>query len=148
MSYRTHIQKENGDSVQIMGNNEFYEPLLQFLADQGCEVDMEEGVYHDCEIKDASGLIHIFEDYIEEQNQRFLKRGINIFDLTPEDEYDKQRDLTQRMTELRENAYIFVSAVALDFFKDEIVIDYKFINNRLTMFYQLREGAHIFMSAG
>lgn len=49
MSYRTYI-----NDVQIFGNNEWYPEWIDFLKDQGIEVD-EEGCYED-EITDVMGV--------------------------------------------------------------------------------------------
>jgi hypothetical protein len=144
MSYRTRIQKENGEEFQILGNNESYGPLLKFLEKQGCKID--DDCYKRCEIEDINGLMYILENYIEEKCVYLNKLGVNIYDLSPDD-IDNQRNITARMLDLRENAFIFVTANMLEFFKEEISYTYAFINNKMQLIYTINKGKHIYMSA-
>lgn len=82
MAYRTYVGTTGKDSIQILGNNEFYQPFIDELIKQGVEVD-EDGCYgleESSVIKDIQPFVDILEQYIldkdEEVKKIFKKRYI------------------------------------------------------------------------
>ena len=66
MAYRTYVGTTGKDSIQILGNNEFYQPFINELIKQGVEVD-EDGCYgleESSVIKDIQPFVDILEQYI------------------------------------------------------------------------------------
>lgn len=159
MAYRTYVGTTGKDSIQILGNNEYYQPFVDELKKQGYYVDSdgcygiiisEDDVDSKCiPIKEIQPFIDILEQYIwekdKEMNKYFKDKEykVDIFNLRPDKEFDK--DLTFRMKELQENAYIFVTANLVNYLKDNIDMKYDIENKKYI--YKIKEGKEIWFEA-
>ena len=122
MAYRTYVGTTGKDSIQILGNNEFYQPFIDELIKQGIEVDEDScyGLEESGAIQDIQPFIDILEQYILDKDEKLKKIfKKDIFNLRPEPP-EQEKDFTFRMRELKENGYIFVTANLIDYLEDEI----------------------------
>lgn len=147
MAYRTYVGTTGKDSIQILGNNEFYQPFIDELIKQGVEVD-EDGCYgleESSVIKDIQPFVDILEQYIldkDEEVKKIFKK--DIFNLRPEPP-EQEKDFTFRMRELKENGYIFVTANLIDYLKDNLDIKYDFEKRK--SIYKIKEGKEVWFDA-
>ena len=65
MAYRTYVGTTGKKEIQILGNNEFYEPFVDELKRQGIKVDEDccYGFEESGNIKEIQPFIDILEDY-------------------------------------------------------------------------------------
>lgn len=146
MAYRTYVGTTGKDEIQILGNNEFYQPFIDELINQGIEVD-DDGCYGfkgSSEIKDIQPFVDILEDYIWEKDKETKLYNIDIFNLRPDD-LALTKDFTFRMRELKENGYIFVSANLIDYLKDNLEIDFDYHTGKFK--YKIKEGKKVWFNA-
>lgn len=155
MAYRTYVGTTGKSEIQILGNNEHYQPFIDELKKQGIEVD-EDGCYgiefdenynlhkKNNQIKDIQPFIDILEQYIREKDERAKVCDVDIFNLRS-DEKDLIKDFTFRMRELKENGYIFVSANLVDYLKDNL--DMKYDREKHKYVYKIKEGKKVWFSA-
>lgn len=139
MSYRTYV-----NNYQFLGNDEQSEDLIKELKKQGCKIDSD-GCFRNFEIKELDPIIKALERYIiktDERAKKLLKKGISNFEGEFE-VYKKGDSLTFDLQELSENAYLFITVNFLRHIKDDYQIDYK----DGEIFYNLKEGHKIYMSA-
>lgn len=155
MSYRTKV---NG--TQIFGNNECYPEWIEFIQSQGIEVD--EDACYEGEITDVMGAITTIEKIILRlESGRREKQPIStsLFDFRKDyDEIieqdikfpndDHNTSLTDKMMELRKNAYIFMSCLFIDACGDMIERDHTFAVPQHYLCYKVKEGCAIKVSAG
>lgn len=139
MSYRISIKNQEGMYHQLLGNNEYYEPLIAYLVEQGCEVN-EEQCFHDFEIKDLPKLIEIVVDYLKEVNQVHIENyDKSIFDLTlSEGSFYEDEFTIRRMISLHNDAYINTIPVLVNKFKDDL--------KPTDLTYEIKEGHQLFIS--
>ena len=147
MAYRTYVGTTGKDSIQILGNNEFYQPFINELIKQGVEVD-EDGCYgleESSVIKDIQPFVDILEQYIlakDKEVKKIFKK--DIFNLRPEHP-EQEKDFTFRMRQLKENGYIFVTANLIDYLKDNLDIKYDFEKRKFI--YKIKEGKEVWFDA-
>ena len=164
MSYRTSV---NG--TQIFGNNEYYTEWIEFIRSQGVEVD-EDGLYEG-EITDVMGAVVTIEKIVlrmeEERRAQMSKiddllkkkestehleelRPVSLFDFRRNYENLISHDiaLTDAMSDLQENAYIFMSCAFIDACGDSIEGDKHFSTPNHFMCYKIKKGCAIKVSAG
>ena len=142
MSYRTYVgTKEKGD-IQILGNNEWYQPFIEELKRQGIEID-ENGCYEG-EIKEIQPILDILEQYIWSKEKEVKEiYDEDIFNLRPK--AIDQGSLTFRMKLASENAYIFTTANIIRHLRDDLELKYDIYNKK--EYYQIKEGKKIWFSA-
>ena len=75
MAYRTYVGTTGKDSIQILGNNEFYQPFIDELIKQGIEVDEDScyGLEESGAIQDIQPFIDILEQYILDKDEKLKK---------------------------------------------------------------------------
>ena len=149
MSYRTTV---NG--YQIFGNNECYLDWIKFIQSQGIKVDLDNN--YEGEITDVMGALIAIEKIIDKIETERCKQILefkksykvynerideiaprSIFDLRPQyyafikqrntmpdDEYNNS--ITDRMLDVYENGYAFLSCAFLTACKDDIERDHAF----------------------
>lgn len=146
MAYRTYVGTTGKDEIQILGNNEFYQPFIDELINQGIEVDDDYcyGFKESSEIKDIQPFVDILEDYIWEKDKETKLYNIDIFNLRPDD-LALTKDFTFRMRELKENGYIFVSANLIDYLKDNLEMKFDYHTGKFK--YKIKEGKKVWFSA-
>lgn len=146
MAYRTYVGTTGKNDIQILGNNEYYQPFVDELKKQGIEVDADGcyGVETIRAIKDIQPFINILEQYIQEKDERAKACDVDIFNLRP-DETDLIKDFTFRMRELKENGYIFVSANLVDYLKDNLDMKYDIENHKYI--YKIKNGKRVWFAA-
>lgn len=102
---------------QVLGNNEFSNPLRDELIRQGAIIDSEgclEG-----KITELQPIIDKLEEYIFEKEEHFNAltdfdgKAMNIFDLTPTE--DERINFTNKILWKQKHAYIFASANLINF---------------------------------
>ncbi len=143
MSYRTYI---NGH--EWLGNNEGPQVILDELKRQGCPFnedwctwDNEKCDVASFEVKDLQALIDVVEEAILEM----YKNNPNIANFKDAVQNNKH-NLTSRMVELKDNAYIFWSASLLSYTgKENYTIAYDVKKNRII--YKLKPGAKCIFKA-
>ena len=141
MSYRTYIGTTGKDSIQILGNNEYYKPFIEQLQKYGYEVN-DEGIYYAKPIKELQPLIDILEQYILDKRKHIKNiYKKDIFNLKPKD----MNNLTFDLMELQENAYIFTTSNIIKYLEDNIDIDYDI--ERKKYVFKLKEGKEIWFEA-
>lgn len=133
MSYRIWAYKENGDSFQLFGNNEYPEDFIKELQRQGCEID-EDGCFSKFEIKEIQPIINAINKYIINVANNVKSRGYSIYDFSSEfDNYNDTLPLWLEIEMKIENGYMFIVHNFLQFFKDELYkvsfCNYKIKNN-------------------
>ena len=111
MAYRTYI---NGH--EWLGNNEMYDEIYQELVRQGCPFDEDDCVIDPFEVKDLDGLLKACEKVIIRLVQK--DAGIANFNSTIDNAIASKVDLTYILAELRDGAYIFISANLLKYIGD------------------------------
>ena len=111
MAYRTYI---NGH--EWLGNNEMYDEIYQELVHQGCPFDEDDCVIDPFEVKDLDGLLKACEKVIIRLVQK--DAGIANFNSTIDNAIASKVDLTYILAELRDRAYIFISANLLKYIGD------------------------------
>lgn len=154
MAYRTYVGTTGKDSIQILGNNEFYKPLIDELIRQGYYVDKDYcyGIeFEDDELKDKctsikeiQPIIDILEQYIWEKDKETKVYNNDIFNLR----YDDKRhgnDFTFSMMELQENAYIFVTANLINYLKENLERKYDYKKKKFI--YKIKEGKEVWFEA-
>lgn len=146
MAYRTYVGTTGKNDIQILGNNEYYQPFVDELKKQGIEVDVDGcyGVETIRAIKDIQPFIDILEQYIWDKEKETKIYDVDIFNLRP-NENTLIKDFTFRMRELKENGYIFVSANLVDYLKDNLDIKYDIKNRKYI--YKAKDGKQIWFSA-
>lgn len=146
MAYRTYVGTTGKSEIQILGNNEYYQPFIDELINQGIKVDDDYcyGLEESGEIKDIQPFIDILEDYIWEKDKETKMYAIDIFNLRP-NENTLIKDFTFRMRELKENGYIFVSANLVDYLKDNL--DMKYDREKHKYVYKIKDGKRVWFSA-
>lgn len=146
MAYRTYVGTTGKNEIQILGNNEYYQPFIDELIKQGVKVD-EDGCYGiDIikPVKDIQPFIDILEQYIWDKDKETKIYNTDIFNLRP-NEKDLIKDFTFKMRELKENGYIFVSANLVDYLKDNL--DMKYDIEKHKYIYKIKNGKQIWFSA-
>ena len=146
MAYRTYVGTTGKDEIQILGNNEFYQPFIDELINQGIKVD-DDGCYgfkESSEIKDIQPFVDILENYIWEKDKETKLYNTDIFNLRPDD-LALTKDFTFRMRELKENGYIFVSANLVDYLKDNLEMKFDIETHKYT--YKIKDGKEVWFSA-
>lgn len=138
MSYRIYVYKENGDSFQLFGNNEYPVKCIDVLRAQGCDID-EDGCFSKFEIKDVQPFINAIEDYIKEQEEYNINYGLSSIYNFEKSFTDSIFPLTYRAISVVENGYAFVSYNFVKFFSDELEPENIFN-------YKIKNGKHIFIS--
>ena len=146
MAYRTYVGTTGKSEIQILGNNEYYQPFIDELIKQGIEVDKDGcyGIDTIKSIKDIQPFIDILEQYIWEKDKETKMYAIDIFNLRP-NENTLIKDFTFRMRELKENGYIFVSANLVDYLKDNL--DLKYDREKHKDVYKIKDGKRVWFSA-
>lgn len=146
MAYRTYVGTTGKNDIQILGNNEYYQPFIDELIKQGVKVD-EDGCYGIDVIKpvkDIQPFVDILEQYIWDKDKETKIYNTDIFNLRP-NEKDLIKDFTFKMRELKENGYIFVSANLVDYLKDNL--DMKYDIEKHKYIYKIKNGKQIWFSA-
>lgn len=146
MAYRTYVGTTGKNEIQILGNNEYYQPFIDELIKQGVKVD-EDGCYGIDVIKpvkDIQPFVDILEQYIWDKDKETKIYNTDIFNLRP-NEKDLIKDFTFKMRELKENGYIFVSANLVDYLKDNL--DMKYDIEKHKYIYKIKNGKQIWFSA-
>lgn len=154
MAYRTYVGTTGKDSIQILGNNEYYQPFIDELKRQGYYVNSdgcygisfnEDDIEDKCiPIKDIQPFIDILEKYIWDKDEETKIYNTDIFNLRP-DEKTIIKDFTFRMRELKENGYIFVTANLVDYLKDNLDMEYDIEKHKYI--YKIKEGKKIWFEA-
>lgn len=146
MAYRTYVGTTGKNDIQILGNNEYYQPFVDELIKQGVKVDDDKcyGLEESSVIKDIQPFIDILEQYIWEKDKETKIYDVDIFNLRP-NENTLIKDFTFRMRELKENGYIFVSANLVDYLKDNL--DIKYDIEKRKYIYKAKDGKQIWFSA-
>ena len=147
MAYRTYVGTTGKDSIQILGNNEFYQPFIDELIKQCVKVDENccYGLEESSVIKDIQPFIDILEQYIldkDEEIKKIFKK--DIFNLRPEPP-EQEKDFTFRMRKLKEKGYIFVTANLIDYLEDNLDMKYDFEKKKFI--YKIKEGKEVWFSA-
>ncbi len=151
MAYRTYVGTTGKDEIQILGNNEFYQPFINELKKQGYFVD-EDGCYgiefenddvvRKCiAIKEIQPIIDILEQYIWDKDKVVKEYDESIFNLRPTNE----TNFTYTMIDLQENAYIFVTANLINYLKDNI--ERKYDREKKKFVHTIKTGKEIWFSA-
>lgn len=146
MAYRTYVGTTGKEDIQILGNNEYYQPFVDELVKQGINVD-DDGCYgfkENSVIKDIQPFINILEQYIWDKDKETKNYNIDIFNLRP-NEKTLIKDFTFRMRELKEDGYIFVSANLVDYLKENL--DMKYDIEKHKYIYKIKDGKQIWFSA-
>lgn len=146
MAYRTYVGTTGKSEIQILGNNEYYQPFIDELIKQGVKVD-EDGCYGIDVIKpvkDIQPFVDILEQYIWDKDKETKMYNVDIFNLRP-NEKDLIKDFTFKMRELKENGYIFVSANLVDYLKDNLDMEYDIEKNKYI--YKIKDGKQVWFSA-
>lgn len=154
MAYRTYVGTTGKKDIQLLGNNEFYQPFIDELKRQGYYVD-DDGCYgisfEDDEmaeictsIKDIQPIIEILEQYIWDKDNETKEYSIDIFNLRP-NEIDVIKDFTIRMKELQENGYIFVTANLIKYLWDNL--DIKYDREKRRYIFKIKDGKDVWFSA-
>lgn len=158
MAYRTYVGTTGKKEIQILGNNEFYQPFVDELKRQGYKIDKhnfgiefeDDDVVDNCvAIKEIQPIIDILEQYIwdiDKENKDYFKykrHKVDIFNLRPDKNLDK--DFTARMMELQENAYIFVTTNLVNYLKDNL--ERKYDREKKKFIYTIKEGKEVWFSA-
>lgn len=155
MAYRTYVGTTGKDEIQILGNNEFYQPFIDELKKQGYIVDddMCYGIEFDedydlhktnNQIKDIQPIIEILEQYIWEKDKETKLYNHDIFNLRP-NERDIIKDFTIKMKDLQENGYIFVTANLINYLKDNLDMKYDIEKHR--HIFTIKDGKKVWFSA-
>lgn len=146
MAYRTYVGTTGKNKIQILGNNEYYQPFIDELVKQGIKVDEDScyGLEENGEIKDIQPFIDILEQYIWDKDKETKIYNTDIFNLRP-NKKDLIKDLTFKMRELKENGYIFVSANLVDYLKDNL--DMKYDREKHKYVYKIKDGKQVWFSA-
>ena len=147
MAYRTYVGTTGKNSIQILGNNEFYQPFINELIKQGVKVDEDDcyGLEESSVINNIQPFVDILEQYIldkDEEVKKIFKK--DIFNLRPEPP-EQEKDFTFRMRELKENGYIFVTANLIDYLKDNLDMKYDIEKHKFV--YKIKEGKEVWFSA-
>ena len=155
MAYRTYVGTTGKEEIQILGNNECYEPFIEELKKQGVEVDEDncygiefneeyEMKHTHTSIKEIQPFIDILEDYIWMIDEETRQYNEDIFNLRP-NEKTIIKDFTFRMRELKESGYIFVTANLVDYLKDNLEMKYDREKNKYI--HKIKEGKEVWFSA-
>lgn len=146
MAYRTYVGTTGKNEIQILGNNECYQPFIDELIKQGIKVDEDAcyGLEEKSTIKDIQPFIDILEQYIWNKDNETKMYNVDIFNLRP-NKKDLIKDLTFKMRELKENGYIFVSANLVDYLKDNLEIKFDIETHKYT--YKIKDGKEVWFSA-
>lgn len=145
MAYRTYVGTTGKDSIQILGNNESYEPFINELIRQDIDVDEDDWCY-DGKIKEIQPIIDVLEKYIEDKDKEIKKIfEKDIFDLRPEPP-EQDKDFTFRMMQLQENAYIFVTANLVNYLKDNLESHYDIEKHKFI--YTIKEDKEVWFNGG
>ena len=146
MAYRTYVGTTGKKEIQILGNNEFYEPFVDELKRQGIKVDEDccYGFEESGNIKEIQPFIDILEEYIWMMDEEIKQYNEDIFNLRP-NEKTLIKDFTFRMRELKENGYIFVTANLVDYLKDNLEMKYDIEKKKYI--YTIKEGKEVWFSA-
>ena len=154
MAYRTYVGTTGKNSIQILGNNEFYQPFIDEIKRQGIYVgdDCCFGIQFEEDdtrksktaIKEIQPFIDILEQYIWEKDKETKLYKADIFNLR----YDSKKhgtDFTYAMKDLQENAYIFVTANLINYLQDNLErhFDYK----KKKFVYKIKEGKEVWFEA-
>lgn len=146
MGYRTYVGTTDKKEIQILGNNVCYPPLIDELIRQGIDVDAD-GIYgsenKDNRIKDIQSIIEVLEQYIKDEEKENFEFDIDIFNLRPDEK--ENIDLTSKMREFQQDAYIFVSANLVNYLKDNLVIYYDIEKKKYI--HKIKEGKEVWFSA-
>lgn len=140
MAYRTYVGTTGKDTIQILGNNVSYKPLLDELKRQG--VKMVDECFFEGKIKELQPIIDILEKYIMEEVKN---AKINIFDMTPSENDVEKVGLTLCMMEALDRAYIFITANLINYLGDNIEQDYDIEQNRFI--FKIKEGKEVWFEA-
>lgn len=143
MAYRTYVGTTGKDTIQILGNNVSYKPLLDEFKRQG--VKMIDECFFDGKIKELQPIIDILEKYIMEESEWAKKRKYDIFDMTPSEDRLKNMGLTLSMMELQENAYIFTTANLIKYLGDNVEQEYDTKQERFI--FKIKEGKEVYFEA-
>lgn len=154
MAYRTYVRTTGKDEIQILGNNEFYQPFIDELKRQGykvedscygIELDSNNDVVDTCTaIKEIQPIIDILEQYIWDKDRETKIYNADIFNLRPK-ETDIIKDLTFNMMELQKNAYIFVTTNLVNYLKDNL--ERKYDREKKKFIYTIKEGKKVWFRA-
>lgn len=157
MAYRTYVGTTGKDSIQILGNNEFYKPFIDELKRQGVDVNKDgcygwdyneedefEIEYTRTPIKEIQPFIDILEQYIWEKDKEIKIYNEDIFNLRP-NEKTIIKDFTFRMRDLKENGYIFVTANLVDYLKENLEMHYDIEKKKYV--YKIKEGKYVWFEA-
>ena len=145
MSYRNYIGKTKRDDIQILSNNETYQPLLDEYKRQGIQID-EDGCYEG-KIKELQPIIDVLEKYIFGKNEKLKKDyKINMFDMTPDEVALASDGLTMNMIDKQENAYIFTTANIIKHLGNNVDFAYNFELNKYV--FKLKEGKSLWVRGG
>lgn len=142
MSYRTYVKTTDKDSIQILGNNESYEPLFNELKKQGIKIDSDDCFFG--KIKELQPIIDILEQYIWDKKKEVEEIWqTNIFNMESEREYPG--GLTFDMMQKQEDAYIFVTANLVHYLKENIDMKYDLDLKKYT--FNIKDGKEVWFEA-
>lgn len=155
MAYRTYVGTTGKDSIQILGNNEYYQPFIDELERQGVFVnedkcygfeftDEYEFETKPMPIKEIQPFIDILEQYIWEKDKEVKTYNEDIFNLRPT-EKTIIKDFTFRMRDIKENGYIFVTANLVDYLKDNLDMKYDIEKHKYT--YTIKKDKYVWFMA-
>lgn len=142
MAYRTYVGTTGKNDIQILGNNESYKPMIDELERQGIEVD-DDWCYSG-KINEIQPFIDILEQYIWDKDKKTKIYQEDIFNLRP-NQHTFTKDFTFRMRNLKENAYIFVTANLIDYLEDNLDVKYD-VEKRKNV-YEIKEGKEVWFEA-
>lgn len=136
MSDRLKLRDEDGKWLQVFGNNEYPNNLLEWVNKKGGEVD-EDGCFRDFEVKDLQGFLEQIILYLQEL-------PFDVYDLRFDNEYNKERkwDIFT-MVERYRNSYLAEIPTILDKFSN--VIERRFDEGK-GFVYEIKEGKKLYLS--
>lgn len=149
MSYRTYVGTSEKNTIQILGNNESYQPLFEELKRQGIEIN-EDGCFEG-KIKEIQPIIDILEQYIWDKDIQMKKfkrsngEQADIFNLRPDKKQLECGGFTYQMQELQQNGYIFVTANLVNYLEESIEEEYDCELNRFI--YKIKEDKEVWFVA-
>jgi hypothetical protein len=159
MAYRTYVGTTGKEEIQILGNNEYYQPLIDELKRQGYEIENacygisfdanDDLVKTSTNVKEIQPIIDILEQYIWDKDKEMknyfkdVRHKVDIFNLRPNKNFDK--DFTARMIDLQENGYIFATANLVNYLKDNL--ERKYDREKKKIVYKIKEDKEVWFRA-
>lgn len=151
MSYRTYV-----NNIQIFGNNEWFEGWIEFIKNQGIEVD-EEGCYEGYITNFMEALIVIEKETMKlVMERKSLINGKSLFDWSnienqllnnPKFDNNCNTSLFDELLTITKNGYAFMPYAFYFACKELLEPDNPFSTPNHLHCYKLRDGCRIHVSA-